>query len=190
MSIDTLSDPAGEPHALGVSQPSAELAPPMTTDAVQAVALQTISAVAVSSVEHIGRYTHAELQAMVGKRGRKPPEFHQLFPQTGAAAQIKKAKPAKAVKPRVARAKALPVVSSVIIGEHTIDELLAMIGTTGRKPVAFTILQQVAQVFVEAGAVELAKPAKAPLDPLLTSFSAAPKAVREAITALLAATGR
>lgn len=177
MSTDTFSDPTGESQVLAVSQPSAESPPSMLPETVQETVLQA----AADTGEHIGRYTRAELQAMVGKRGRKPPEFHQLFPPTGAAALSRPG------KPRVARAKALPVVSSVIIGEHTIDELLAMIGTTGRKPVAFAILQDVAQVFADAGAVELAK---APVDPLLVGFAAAPRAVREAITALLAATGK
>jgi hypothetical protein len=129
----------------------------------------------------IGRYTQAELQAMVGKRGRKPPEYYQLFPSTGSTSRTPGA---KSTKPR---AKALPAVSSVIIGDHTIDQLLAMIGLTGRKPVAFEILQKVAQVFADAGAVELPK---ASPDPLLSRFAAAPKPVREAIAALLAATSK
>jgi hypothetical protein len=148
------------------------------------------SAGSTAKVARIGRYTHAELQAMVGRRGRKPPEFFELFPPAGPAARVrpgKPAKPAKPAKPGKTRVKALPAVSSVIIGDHTIDELLAMIGLTGRKPVAYDILQQVAQVFVDAGAVELPP---APVDPLLSRFAAAPKPVREAITALLAATSR
>ncbi len=182
MSIDTISDPAGESQALTPSQPSAELASTLVQEKVQEKELekesQAVTEVVVPHAELVGRYTRAELQAMVGKRGRKPLEFHQLFPPTGAALLSKPGKP---------RVKAMPAVSSVIIGEHTIDELLAMIGTTGRKPVAFGILQKAAQVFVDSGAVEREK---APLDPLLVSFAAAPKAVREAITALLAATGK
>ena len=150
--------------------------------------IEDASAGSTATVAKIGRYTQAELQAMVGKRGRKPPEFFQLFPPASTAVRERPGKPAKLGKaPGKARGKALPAVSSVIIGDHSIDELLAMIGFTGRKPVAFDILQKVAQVFVDAGAVELPP---APVDPWLSRFAAAPKPVREAITALLAATSK
>lgn len=133
---------------------------------------------------NVGRYRYADLQAMVGKRGRKPPEFYQAFPRSTEL--VPSANPKAGIKKvRVPRTKALPAVSSAIIGEHTIDELLAMIGTTGRKPVAYEILQQSAQVFADAKAIDLPP---TPVDPLLIAFAAAPKGVREAIIALLAAT--
>jgi len=36
--------------------------------------------------EHIGRYRRAELEAMHGKRGRKPPEYFTVFPERVRAA--------------------------------------------------------------------------------------------------------
>ena len=32
-------------------------------------------------MDRIGRYSRADLEAMHGKRGRKPPEYFQLFPE-------------------------------------------------------------------------------------------------------------
>ncbi len=118
---------------------------------------------------------------MRGRRGRKPSEYHTLFPQeqkkiTGTAG----ASPAKTYK----RGPKIPAVSSVIIGEHTIDELLEMIGSTGRKPVAYTILQEAAQVFADLRAVSL--PPERDEDPLTMQLVAAPKHLRETIALLLA----
>ena len=127
----------------------------------------------------IGRYTHAQLSAMQGKRGRKPPEFYELFPRSDAPA----AKPTAAGKVQRKRRVAVePQVSSAVLGEHTIDELLAMIGSTGKKPVAFGILHAVAEVFVAQGAVELPPPA----DPLVAALLAAPPALRALVGDLLA----
>jgi hypothetical protein len=36
---------------------------------------------ATSSSERIGRYRRSDLAAMVGKRGRKPPEFYEAYPE-------------------------------------------------------------------------------------------------------------
>ena len=36
---------------------------------------------AENAIETIGRYSRAELEAMQGKRGRKPPEYFTLFPE-------------------------------------------------------------------------------------------------------------
>ncbi len=130
----------------------------------------------------IGRYTHSQLAAMHGKRGRKPEEFYELFPRDPNAAATA---PVGARKAKKTRSRSFVAVSSAVIGDHTIDDLLEMIGTTGSKPVAYTILHQAAQVFADAGALELAP---VEVDPLLVSFAAAPKGIREAITALLAAT--
>ena len=47
--------------------------------------------------ERIGRYARAELEGMHGKRGRKPPEYFQLFPERIRAV------PLEAVRPRVSR---------------------------------------------------------------------------------------
>lgn len=146
-----------------------------------------VAAVAAPEGERFGRFTRAELEAMRGRRGRKPSEYHTLFPQEqGAAqpAQTAKAPSAAAAKPQ-RRGPKIPAVSSAIIGEHTIDELLAMIGSTGRKPVAFDILQQAAQVFADLRAIDL--PPALDQDPLAVALADAPKQVRETIAALLAA---
>ena len=39
-----------------------------------------------NAVETIGRYSRADLEAMHGKRGRKPPEYFTLFPERVRAA--------------------------------------------------------------------------------------------------------
>jgi hypothetical protein len=39
------------------------------------------TAVLPADDSRIGRYSHLELAAMRGRRGRKPPEFYQLFPE-------------------------------------------------------------------------------------------------------------
>lgn len=49
------------------------------------------------ATERIGRYARAELESMHGKRGRKPPEYFQLFPERIRAV------PLEAVRPRVSR---------------------------------------------------------------------------------------
>ena len=142
------------------------------------------AAVTVPEGERIGRFTRAELEAMRGRRGRKPSEYHTLFPQEQGAAKPAKAPSAVAAKPQ-RRGPKIPAVSSAIIGEHTIDELLAMIGSTGRKPVAFDILQQAAQVFADLRAIDL--PPALDQDPLAVALADAPKQVRETVAALLAA---
>lgn len=142
------------------------------------------AAVTVPEGERIGRFTRAELEAMRGRRGRKPSEYHTLFPQEQGAAKPAKAPSAAAAKPQ-RRGPKIPAVSSAIIGEHTIDELLAMIGSTGRKPVAFDILQQAAQVFADLRAIDL--PPALDQDPLAVALADAPKQVRETVAALLAA---
>ena len=173
-SFATHQDPGPEPVTTASAPEAAE---PVANDL-------PASTDSIGHQANVGRYRYADLQAMVGKRGRKPPEFYQAFPRS--AESEPSAKPHAGVKKvRAPRTKALPAVSSAIIGEHTIDELLAMIGTTGRKPVAYEILQQSAQVFADAKAIDLPP---TPVHPLLTAFAAAPKGVREAITALLAAT--
>ena len=185
MSTESLPDPQIESSvAAAAAQPPAEapIAPAVTPTAEAAAS--PVTPVPAALAASTGRYSHAQLQAMVGKRGRKPPEFYVAFPRDENS--VPAAKPS-VKKTRAPRAKALPAVSSAIIGDHTIDELLAMIGTTGRKPVAYDILQQAAQVFADAKAVDLPS---APVDPLVSAFAAAPKGVREAITALLAATTR
>jgi hypothetical protein len=134
----------------------------------------------------IGRYRLSELTAMRGRRGRKPPEFYTAFPDLAAGGD---GKPAAAKDPGVTkvprqpkvRAVRTPQVSSAIIGDHTIDQLLAMIGTTGRKPIAYDILQAAAQVFADAGALDL----PAPTDPLVVALGAASPAVRELVGELL-----
>lgn len=135
-----------------------------------------------AAVERIGRFTRAELEAMRGKRGRKPAEFHQAFPESAPAARPPKA--AKASRaPRAAKA---PQVSSAVLGEHTIDELLEMIGSTGKKPVAFGILRDSAQVFADRGALDL--PAGTG-DPLAALLANAPARVREVVAELLRQAG-
>lgn len=180
MSTDPLFVPALTPDL--ASEPALAAAPEPVAAVVPADVVPT--AVVSDTAGRIGRFSHAELTAMQGKRGRKPPEFYQLFPRADGVAPSASA---TVKKPRAPRARTLPAVSSAIIGDHTIDDLLAMIGTTGRKPVAYDILQQAAQVFADAGEVELPVAA---VDPLLAAYAAAPKGVREAITALLAATAK
>lgn len=180
MSTEPLPEPLADTSSTAEVLTNTE---PMTTTSVPEPIAVTDAPVSAEGAS-VGRYTHAQLQAMVGKRGRKPPEFYQAFPRSAEAASSPTSGSA-GKKPRAARTKALPAVSSAVIGEHTIDELLAMIGTTGRKPVAFEILQQSAQFFADAKAIDLPP---APVDPLVAAFAAAPKGVREAILALLAAT--
>ena len=148
----------------------------------------SVTSGSVGGGERIGRFTRAELEAMRGKRGRKPAEYHQLFPPSAEAAAGKPAAAPKAAAKR--RAPRLAPVSSAVIGEHTIDELLEMIGSTGRKPVAYDILHQAAQVFADLGALTLPEPAAAEVDPLAAQLAGATAQVRETIAALLAATTR
>jgi len=188
--ISAMVQPLTEPAAELAAEPAAKLAVEPTSDPIIETPMATVpvapNPVVPAPARTIGRYSHADLLKMVGKRGRKPPEFYQVYPRDeSTASATKPSANAGSKKARAPRAKALPAVSSAVIGEHTIDELLAMIGTTGRKPVAFDILQQSAQVFADAKAIDLPS---APVDPLITAFAAAPKGVREAITALLAAT--
>ena len=131
----------------------------------------------------IGRFTLAELEAMRGKRGRKPAEFYQAFPDAAPAAKPDAERAPKAAKtPRAARAAKAIQISSAVLGEHTIDELLEMIGSTGKKPVAYGILRDSAQVFVDRGAVDL--PAGAG-DSLAALLANAPARVRDVVAELL-----
>ena len=50
----------------------------------------------------IGRYSHAELNSMRGRRGRKPPEFYHLFPE------LKKAEATQRVPAKQAPAEHAP----------------------------------------------------------------------------------
>lgn len=144
----------------------------------------------------IGRFTRVELEAMRGKRGRKPSEYHQLFPQEhrGGVVQSAKAGSAahtlKSLKPQKLehRGPQAPAVSSAKLGRHTIDELLQMIGTRGAKPVAYTILQQAAQIFAERKALDLSR-VMAP-DPLAVRLAGAPKQLRVSIELLMDAVQR
>ena len=137
-------------------------------------------AAAPIEAERIGRFSRAELEAMKGKRGRKPAEFHALFPE-GTAATAKVSATAKASSPTPRRRAApLPKVSSAIIGDHSIDELLGKAGTTGSKPAAYHILIAAAEHLLAAGAVE------APItDDLARRVSEAPAKVRRMVEALL-----
>lgn len=153
---------------------------------------------AVAGEERIGRFTRSELEAMRGKRGRKPPEYHQLF----GAPVARTAKAPKAVRAKGGtRARAIPSVSTALLGEHSVDELLQMIGRHGRKPPAYGILQRAAQVFADQCELELppapapaVRPAKAgkpaKTDPLAARLAAAPRKVRATVEALLAISGR
>ena len=69
-----------------------------------------------------------------------------------------------------------------MIGEHSIDELIEMVGATGKKPVAYDILRQAAQVFADRGALDLPKAAR---DPLARQVATAPARIRELITELI-----
>ena len=126
---------------------------------------------------HLGRYTRAELEAMRGKRGRKPLEYYQVFPRETTAAPR---------SPGVGRRKSLsatPRVSSAILGDQSIDDLLAKAGSRGSKPPAYHILVAAAEHLVAAGAVE------APVqDALAARVIEAPPKVRAMIEALLDAT--
>lgn len=58
--------------------------------------------------ERIGRYLRADLEAMHGKRGRKPPEYFQVFPERQRAEVTAKApKAAKEPKTKSRAAEAL-----------------------------------------------------------------------------------
>lgn len=147
----------------------------------------------------VGRFTRMQLEAMRGKRGRKPSEYFQLFPResggVGAAVRGGKIRQAynqqlrdglKSTRPSPRHGPLqAPVVSSARLGKHSIDELLAMIGVRGAKPVAYTILQQVAQAFAERTPREQSRVSAQ--DSLAQRIAAAPKQVRASIELLLAA---
>ena len=164
--------------------PVSEAATMLTPDT--AVADETAASMAPmvdDGAPRVGRYTHAELAAMQGKRGRKPPEFYQLFPKAAGSDVTTKSRPAKpagevARRPRVAAVR----ISSALIGDHSIDELLDMVGLTGKKPVAYDILRQAAQVFADRGALDLPK---ATHDPLAQQVATAPARIRELISDLV-----
>ena len=174
---ETATSTATEPTITPVSElpvALAEVAP------VAAAPVEVVSAADAAGEPRIGRYLVSDLAAMRGRRGRKPPEFYTAFPDLAAGSEAKPvtAKAPREPKVRVART---PQVSSAIIGDHTIDQLLAMIGTTGRKPVAYDILQTAAQVFADAGVLDL----PAPTDPLVVALAEASPAVRELVGELL-----
>ena len=171
--------PAGQPPHGPESQPESGHAGLPRSDAPDAA--EVGAPVVDDGVPRIGRFTLAQLAAMQGRRGRKPPEFHQLFPKT--AAPTAEQKPARATG-RVARRLRPPAVriSSAMIGEHSIDELIEMVGATGKKPVAYDILRQAAQVFADRGALDLPKAAR---DPLARQVATAPARIRELITELI-----
>ena len=65
----------------------------------------TSTADATSSSERIGRYSRSDLAAMVGKRGRKPPEFYEAYPeQRREPSEPKAPKAERATKSGVPRA--------------------------------------------------------------------------------------
>jgi hypothetical protein len=180
---ETVTSTATEPATTPVSElpvALAEVAP------VAAAPVEVVSAADATGEQRIGRYLLSDLAAMRGRRGRKPPEFYTAFPDLAAGGE---AKPVAAKEPGAAKAPREPKVrvarttqvSSAIIGDHTIDQLLAMIGTTGRKPVAYDILQAAAQVFADAGVLDL----PAPTDPLVVALAEASPAVRELVGELL-----
>ena len=166
------------------SQPAPEVSPLPELDAPLApVIAEAVAAVVDDGAPRVGRYTHAQLAAMQGKRGRKPPEFYELFPKSAAATAAAKPKPAKVAGETVRRPRVPAVrISSALIGEHSIDELLDMVGVTGKKPVAYDILRQAAQVFADRGALDLPK---ATHDPLAQQVATAPARIRELISDLV-----
>lgn len=161
---------------------AATMSLPMSDAPVAAVTAEAMTAV-VDGAPLVGRYTHAQLAAMQGKRGRKPLEFYQLFPKTDAPTVVAKPKPAKAAGETLRRPR-VPVVriSSAMIGDHSIDELLEMVGVTGKKPVAYDILRQAAQVFADRDALDLPQ---ATHDRLAQQVATAPARIRELISELL-----
>jgi len=174
MMDDTATTPTPEPAA-------ATPAPDAVAPAPTPEAIAPATTVEVVDGDRVGRFTRAELEALRGRRGRKPAEYYTLFPDEGAA------KPAKA--PRAAakspgRRQALPRISSAILGEHSIDELLAKAGAKGAKPPAYGILVAAANHLVAAGAVE-APPID---DALARRVAEAPARARRLIEALLDAT--
>lgn len=126
----------------------------------------------VTSDERIGRFTRAELEALQGRRGRKPAEFYQLFPD--------KAVPAKTATRTPRSSRVTPRVSSALLGDESIDDLLARAGSKGSKPAAYHILVAAAEHLLAADAVE------APIaDPLARRVAEAPPKVRRLIEAIL-----
>lgn len=75
---------------------------------------------AISQPELIGRYQRAELEAMHGKRGRKPPEYFMAFPE-----RVRPAKPARDVAD-----------GRSAVGVDPLAERLRMAGPAVRKLVA------------------------------------------------------
>ncbi len=149
---------------------------------------------AAETGETIGRYTRSQLEALRGKRGRKPPEYFQLFPELAKAPAAAKPAGKPGRKPAAAerrpRGERAPRVSSAIIGEHSIDELLSFAGAKGKKPAAFAILVAAGQVLLDRGALRVPAPAPAvaavPLPALARTLLAAPPALQALVADLLA----
>lgn len=175
--------PALAPEAVGPAATEAPVAEATVGEApiAEAPAVEPVAAPVVDG-DRIGRFSRADLEALRGRRGRKPAEYYVLFPETSAAKPAKA--PRSADKPAARRAPQ-PRISSAILGDHSIDALLAKAGTKGAKPPAYGILVAAAEHLVEAGAV--AAPAIA--DPLARRVAEAPARVRRLVEALLAAAG-
>jgi hypothetical protein len=174
----------GERSPLAALEPSvAAVRQPIPEAPVASGTAATVVTVVEDGRPRVGRYTHGELAAMQGKRGRKPPEFYQLFPKTDAPTTGSTPKTISSAG-RTAHRPRVPTVriSSALIGDHSIDELLELIGVTGRKPVAYDILRQAAQVFADRGALDLPK---ATQDPLAQQIANAPARIRELIAELI-----
>ena len=172
MMDDTATTPTPEPLAVS---PAPDAVGPIAVPEAAAPSATTETA----DSERIGRFTRVELEALRGRRGRKPAEYYALFPEEGAA------KPARATPPTAKGApRRQPRISSAILGNHSIDELLAKAGSKGAKPPAYGILVAAAEHLVAIGAVE-APPIG---DALARRVAEAPARTRRLIEAVLDAT--
>ncbi len=99
----------------------------------------------IATVERIGRYSRADLDAMHGKRGRKPPEYFTLFPE-----RIRPAAPAK-----VRLSRAVESAPSVFSDNDPLIAQLRAASPAVRRLVADLL----AVVAAEAPAVLAAEPA-------------------------------
>ncbi len=98
----------------------------------------TPSVDATSSSERIGRYSRSDLAAMVGKRGRKPPEFYAAYPEQRREPVVPKApKAERATKSGGRKAAALVIDDDTLAAQvraaspavrKLISDLLAVVG--------------------------------------------------------------
>jgi hypothetical protein len=119
---------------------------------------------ATSSAERIGRYLRSDLAAMVGKRGRKPPEFYEAYPEQRREPVEPKAP--KAEKPRASRKAAIADIDDDVLAAQVraaapavrklISDLLAVVGQAAPSVSATPVTE--AATVSEARTVTISEP--------------------------------